>query len=125
MRWDRWDRSPAWWRQLGGAFQSVASLVHAKFEMRCVVDVVHCVAREGHAAPALGQYVERDAAACVWGPAAKAKFRGLRAEHSEWFTSLILPSTRDRRALSRSRVWPCTRLHGDFSSHQEDMSRLT
>jgi hypothetical protein len=54
----------------------------------------------------------------------KQRLRGLRAEHSEWFTSLILPSTRDRRALSRSRVWPCTRLHGDFSSHQEDMVSL-
>jgi hypothetical protein len=49
----RKDKSPAWWRQLGGAFQSSASLVHARSDLRCVEGVAQSIAREGHAAPAL------------------------------------------------------------------------
>lgn len=49
----RKNKSSAWWRQLGGAFQTSASLVHARSDLRCVDEVVQNIAREGHAAPAL------------------------------------------------------------------------
>jgi hypothetical protein len=67
----RKDKSPAWWRQLGGAFQNSASFVHARSDLRCVEGVAQSIAREGHAAPALALPMCWEKG-CVWSRPQKA-----------------------------------------------------